>query len=340
MMKRAKNQLLVLAMFLPWISVAQLNISSLLEAGTGDAEKYLENYTAPLFEGFGYAMNGGWYNTGKVHELGGFDLTITGTVAFFPEKKQWWDFENEDFTNIELSQGSSASVPTILGPNVDPDELTEIRLFDEDREELIRLSPLTGLGLDQSEIPIVSSNVIPAPAIQLGVGLIKMTEVKIRWIPKIEAAGGDVKFNQFGLAVLHEMTSKALRKTEFPLDLSFLISYGRSFASVKIDEVKQQNITFATHGATTQFIVSKTLSFFTLYSGAGFSGTLTNFDVTGTFELSDAGSLTDPITVNTRGISPRINIGARILYAHTSLHVEYVLQEFPLLTTGFGISFR
>ena len=340
-MKRLRRYIATFSiLFSPWVSFAQFDLSTLLEAGSADAETYLENYTAPLFEGFGYAMNGGWYNTGKVHNLGGFDITITGTAAFFPSKKQWWEFSNDDFQNIELKNSTSTKVPTILGPNIDPDQLDEIRLFDEEGEELIRLSPLTGIGLDESDIPIIKSNALPAPTVQVGIGLIKMTEVKLRWVPNISAVNGSLRFNQFGLGVLHEMTSKALRKTEFPLDLSFLISYGRTFSSIELDESQDQQVSFAIHGATTQFIASKTLSFLTLYSGAGFSGTLTNFNITGNFELSDVGNLVDPISIKTRGISPRINLGARILYAYTSIHVEYVLQEFPLLTIGFGVSIR
>jgi hypothetical protein len=338
-MKNLSLITLLVAGLMPLQLFGQLDLSSLLEAGAKDAETYLENYTAPAFEGFGYAMNGGWYNTGKVHELGGFDLTITGTVAFFPEKKQYWEFNNDDFVNFQLKDQTTARVPTILGPNVDPDELGEIRLLDEQNEELIRISPLTGIGLDESNIPIVSSNAIPAPAVQIGVGLIQMTEIKLRWVPTLNPVEG-VSFNQFGLGILHEMTSKALRSTEFPLDLSLFMSYSRAFASIQLEESLDQHVRFAIHGATAQFIASKTLSFFTLYSSAGFTGTLTNFDVTGQFELSDAGVLTDPISVKTRGLSPRINFGARILYAFTSLHVEYVLQEFPLLTFGLGVSMR
>ena len=340
MIHRINSIILVAALAGPHWLYGQLDLSNLLQAGTKDAETYLENYLAPAFEGFGYAMNGGWYNTGKVHQLGGFDLTITGTAAFFPEKKRWWEFSNGDFTNLQLKDQRTAQVPTILGPNIDPDQVGEIRLLDENGTELIRLSALTGLGLDESGIPIVRSNAIPAPAVQLGVGLIQMTEVKLRWVPTIRAADGAFRFNQFGLGILHELTSDALRKDEFPLDLSLFLSYSRSFAGVLLDEALNQNIRLSIHGATAQFIVSKTLSLFTLYSSAGFTWTTTRFNVLGTFSLSDAGNLVDPIHVKTGGFSPRINFGGRILYAGTSIHLEYVLQEFPLLTMGLGVSIK
>ena len=54
---------------------------------TEDAKSLIEAYISPLGNGLGAALNNGWYNTAKPHNLGGFDITITANIVMIPTNK-------------------------------------------------------------------------------------------------------------------------------------------------------------------------------------------------------------------------------------------------------------
>ena len=154
---------------------AQLNFDSFLEAGLSDANKLLESYMAPAFEGFGYGINSGWYNTARPHQTLGFDLNISVNAAIVPSSSEFFTFNNNDYSNVRLSNGTSAQTPTLFGPNLGVDALPELTFLDPDSgQEVIRISAPTGLGLEE-EFP---TNAVPSPMIQLGIGLIKGTDLE------------------------------------------------------------------------------------------------------------------------------------------------------------------
>ncbi|MFY0687025.1 MAG: hypothetical protein JXQ90_07670 [Cyclobacteriaceae bacterium] len=339
-MRHLTKLILLLFMGVCFNANAQFDIGSLLEAGTADGSTYLENYLTPAFEGFGYAMNGGWYNTAEPHKLGGFDITLTTSFAFVPKKREFWTFNNSDFSNIQLTEGVSAEVPSILGPNINPDRLAELRLTNNEGDELIRLSPLTGSGLNESGYPLIKSNAIPAPMLQAGIGLIKETEIKLRVVPKLDIANGSVQLGMFGIGVLHDLTQWTPELFAIPVDISLFAAYSGMNTTVVIDEQTNQLAKLGVKGTSIQLIASKNILLFTFYSGLGFSTSSTNFDILGRFNFSDDGFVDDPININVGGATPRINLGARFKYSGLAIHAEYVQQKFPLLTFGIGINYR
>ncbi len=67
------------------------DIGLMLTGGVDDAEKMLTEYLRPLANALGANINGGWYNTAKVHQFGGFDITFTASVAFAPDEHKSYD---------------------------------------------------------------------------------------------------------------------------------------------------------------------------------------------------------------------------------------------------------
>ena len=47
--------------------------------------KIFKEYIRPIADGFSAGLNNGWYNTGKPHKFGGFDITISGNIVLIPE---------------------------------------------------------------------------------------------------------------------------------------------------------------------------------------------------------------------------------------------------------------
>ncbi len=72
------------------------DLGNFLATGAEDAQKLFEPYLAPYINGFGASMTGGWYNTAKVHKLGGFDLTVSFNVGIVPKDKQSFDLSKVD----------------------------------------------------------------------------------------------------------------------------------------------------------------------------------------------------------------------------------------------------
>ena len=133
---------------------------------TEDANEFLQTYLSPLGEGIGAGLNNGWYNTAKPHKLGGFDVTFTLNTVVIPEGKQ-------NFNPNELSNFSSSktSTPTIVGSG-------EGAIINYQGEEFNM--PDQGTALKY----------LPIPMLGIGVGLIKKSELNIRYVPNYKYNAG------------------------------------------------------------------------------------------------------------------------------------------------------
>ena len=67
------------------------DIGIILSGGVEDAEKMLTEYLRPLANSLGANLNGGWYNTAKVHGTLGFDITFSVSTAFAPDDSKLYD---------------------------------------------------------------------------------------------------------------------------------------------------------------------------------------------------------------------------------------------------------
>lgn len=323
-------------------SYAQIDFDSFLEAGVGDANKLLELYMQPVFEGLGFGMNSGWYNTAKPHKFLGFDVSASISMARVPDSRQFFTFENSDFTNVFYADGPSVSTPTLFGPNLGADDLPQLSFRDFDdidndgdtMEELIRISAPTGLGIEES-LPF---NAVPTPMAQIGIGLFKGTEVKLRYLPEV-ALGDDGAVNMFGIGIMHDITSYIPGEKLLPIDLSIFAGYTNLTTEVFVNDEKTQSAKFDASSWTVQLVASKKLAFLTVFGGLGYSNYDVDFGMLGTFN-TESGTLVDPIQFNFKDNGIRTNVGLRIKLLFLTLTGEYALQEYNTITAGVGVSIR
>ena len=214
-----KHIIILLVAIIPFAGKAQIDFASFLEAGAADAEKLLEGYLRPAFLGFGYGINSGWYNTAKPHKLLGFDITPTVSFAFVPSKAEFFSIDDSEFTNLSVIGTIDASgnvgsriteSPTLFGPNL-PNEGLPLLQYTSDNgtpgdtsdDTQISISAPTGLGLDEA----IGLSAVPSGMVQVGIGLFKNTELKLRIIPKIEATNdqgqSEFEFEMFGIGFMH-----------------------------------------------------------------------------------------------------------------------------------------
>ncbi|MDH5608417.1 MAG: hypothetical protein OEY56_02975 [Cyclobacteriaceae bacterium] len=317
---------------------AQINFDTFLEGGLEDANTLLENYLEPVFVGIGYDLNSGWYNTGKPHKILGLDLTVQANLAFVPQDARFFTFNNADYTLVQLAPGSSDQLPTLLGPNLPADNLPELVFNPDDPITSVRITAPTGAGIDEK---LFGMNPVPLPVAQMGIGLIKNTELKLRIIPErtFGDPGAESRVKLFGIGVMHDVKQWIPGMKLLPFDLSAFAGYTRFNTSIALNNQGTQYSELTVGGTTFQAIISKKISVATAYAGLGVITTSSNFNMTGTFD-TQVGSFTDPIAFDYAKSGARANVGARVKLAIFTIHAEYAIQHYNTLTVGLGLSVR
>ncbi|MCG8385643.1 MAG: hypothetical protein MJA30_08895 [Cytophagales bacterium] len=331
------------SLFCSYAGMAQEDLNQLLEAGLEDANTLVEGYVEPAMTGFGTSLANGWYNTAKAHRPAGFDLTITVNAAYVPDDDL---FYTPTLQNTTLVSGDRA--PTIFGSDEDADIPTYQYSYEEDGVTFTGTFDGVG-GINVKDA--IGIQAVPVPMAQLGVGLIKNTDIKIRWTPEIDIED-DGTFKLIGFGILHDVKQHIPGIKMLPFDLSAFIGFTDISSEVTFEEegsgsgVSTENgrATFDVNTWTFQGLISKQFSILTLYGGLGFNAVSSDLRLEGDYTVSnDSGesvTYSNPINLSFSSGGPRLTAGARLKLAILTLHADYTLQEFNVLTVGLGFSFR
>lgn len=312
------------------------DFDSFLEAGIVDANKLLEGYLQPAFEGFGNGLANGWYNTAAPHKLLGFDLSVTVSAVRVPTSAEFFTFRNSDYDNVRYDGGASVDIPSMFGPNLGADDLPQLTFLDPDTgEEVVRISAPTGLGIEEDFMPF---NAVPVPMAQIGIGLPKGFELKVRYLPQIDFDDdGAVKL--FGVGLMHDMKNLLPADKLLPVDLSFFVGYTQLTSDIYIDKDADQTGEFKANSFMFQAIASKKILFATAFAGVGFSNYNVGFDMLGDY-TTETSTFTDPISLNYKKGGMRANVGLRLKLLFLTLTGEYSIAQYNSLSVGAGISIR
>ncbi|CAD5256899.1 MULTISPECIES: DUF6588 family protein [unclassified Imperialibacter] len=326
--------------YAPFLSQSQ-SLDVFIEGGVDDAEELLKNYFEPAFLGFGYGLTNNWANTAKPHQPLGFDVTLSLSVAYVPEKATFFTFNPNDYSNVTLADPSKDQLPTIFGPNLDADDIPEIVFNEGQQESEVTFSSPTGLGMEE----VIGFNAVPAPMIQAGLGLIKETDLKIRTIPTYTYKNGDteVKLGMLGFGILHDMKQHVPAFAFAPFELSLLAGFSRISVETTPDINTPGNVTrLSVKGATLQVLGSKDfVKIITLYGGVGLNGAFTRVRLDGSYEIeSSLQPLVDPIDFKFSNFSPRATVGVKLNLAIITINADYTVQKYNTLSMGVGVSVR
>ena len=217
-------------------------------------------------------------------------------------------------------------------------------------------------GFDLEDVPFVG---IPVPSLQLGIGLFKNTDLKLRYIP--EQTFDSYSFKLFGFGILHDVKQWIPGIRQVPLDISLFVGTTSMSAEFEFEAGDPQGISdnfYVTNGlaefdarATTfQVVASKQLSFFNPYISIGYNAVSTSIEVNGDytlFDLQEVGNSTNLFTYNTvsgsdapvtldfnGGGGLRTTVGFRLKLLFLTLHTDYTFQKYNTFTLGFGFTFR
>lgn len=321
----------------PQVGYAQDELGNLIKGSLKDATYLTEGYVAPIMNSIGNGLNQGWYTTAKPHKKFGFDLTFSATLVYVPTADQFYQVDNNrleeaklvSFDGQQVSSTGSANVPTIFGPDKKP-------AYEVNGE------PFNGPpGLDLKNA-IKIANALPVPMYQLGFGLPKGFELKVRYSPTLKAK--DLKFDLFGIGVLHDIKQYLPGIKSLPFDLSAFVGYTNMKLEQKINATAgaNQRAEVAFNSATIQALISKKISVLTVYGSVGYNIAKSKLAIKGTYDTNEDGQtdVTDPVNLDFSTSGVRATGGIRLKFAVFTLHGDYTLSKYNMLNAGFGISVR
>jgi len=334
------------------VSFSQFDNTDFLRSAPADGVKFIEAYISPWANAFGAGLNGGWYNTAKPHKLGGFDITTSLNVGFVPSSAGTFDI-----STLRLSSNlapASGAVPTISGPNDGGLPMTY---------------SVSGVTLASFNTPPGTNwKIIPVPTAQVGIGLPMGTELKVRFMPKLNIKDGDVSL--WGVGLMHSIMQYIPGNKLLPLDVSLFAGYTKLSSNVPLSlqpeagytnnissniSLNNQNLAAGVEALNISAIASLNLPVITFYGGIGYTKTKTLVELSGNFPTPRLSTSTGEAEYNDQGVIPgadfpnmeiknfsgvRANIGFRVKLAVITIHADYTRAQYNVISTGLGISFR
>ena len=329
---------------------SQFDNVDFLRAGATDGLKIVEAYISPWVNAFGAGLTGGWYNTAKPHQLGGFDITVGLSAGFVPSSATTFDVSKIGLTSLT----GTGIASTVAGPETDGPVLTASQ---------------GGVTLAAFQTPPGTDwKIIPAPTAQVGIGLPLGTELKVRFMPKITISDGSLSL--WGIGLVHSIMQYLPGDKLLPIDVSLFGGYTKLKANVPLElepenydnystytmaSFQDQKMTANVTAMNIGVIGSLNLPVLTVYGGLGYSKTNTEVKLLGNFPLptvnlaisttegvyEDAGVLNNFPSMEFKNFSGvRANIGLRVKLSVITIHVDYTRAQYNVLTAGFGVSFR
>ena len=328
------------------------NFDEIIIAGSEDMSTYMNHYIRPFMNSFGTGIANGWYNTAATHQPLGFDLTFYVSLVSVPDQDLSFNFLQSEYNNLRLATGGpDAVLPTLIGGTTGG--LQFVSSVTDPVTGTVVNSPAfnvpKGVGED------IPTKNIPVPMVQLAVGIIKNTELIVRYAPTVTIGKEkDFELKFFGIGVKHDFKQWIPGIKTVPIDLSILIGYTNLntdffFSNTGTSVVQVSSGSKASFDAriwTVQALVSKKISVLTVYGGIGYNSINSEYDMTGEYGFQDVLDpsktvfVEDPVSLEFPLNGFRATAGLRLKFAIFTLHADYTLQEYNTLTVGFGFSVR
>lgn len=344
---------------------AQLgDAGEILRAGTEDANLLLENYLKPFGAGFGSDLNSGWVNSARPYRTLGFDLRVHVGVALVPGSDQNFNVDQLDFQNLQRVDGPAMS-QTAFGEDV-PGSVLGVFIhnpYSNQSEEVTRFTMPEGIGYPY----------VPAPMAQLSVGVVKDTDVTLRYMPTVSF--DELNVNLFGIGFKHGLNQWLPGGDVLPVDLSVQMGYTRFNSNFSFDLLPEsgpdiynpyaatiwdsQNAELKANGFTGNFLVGKNFPVISLYGGVGFQTSGMSLKTPGSYPITSFNPdynpgntneenrerrierIDDPIDLSLDGgNSMQAMAGLRLRLGFLAISGSYTVAKFPVANLGVGFSFR
>ncbi|RTL52365.1 MAG: hypothetical protein EKK39_06835 [Sphingobacteriales bacterium] len=325
-------------------------------AAIADANKFVGNYLQPFGEGEIYNMNRGWYSTARAHKLLGFDLSVSLQAAVVPTDKQNFTFNNADYSTFKLNGGAtSASLPTFMGGS--SSQSIHVNVTENGQQAYTDFTTPTGIGNDFKKNISFLPVSVPLPVAQLGIGIFKHTDLKVRYFPKTDL--NNVSMGIFGIGVQHEFSNYLpfLKKVPF-LHLSALAAYNHLSADyypnlTNSGSVRSNNadLKYDISAYTVQAIASVKFSFLEIYTAIGYNSGKSNINVNGSYQATLNTNFpppnntftinaTDPLAMSYTASGISNTWGVRFNLFILKIYADYTFAKYNGIGAGVAFAFR
>lgn len=333
-------------------------------------DSYFNHYFEPFAKATAVSMGGGWYNTAKTHKFLGFDITLLGfSTAMIPDEAKLFAADNIDWGEGLSLNSTTSDIPTIASDKVGTRPILE-------QSYTIPGTTITGTEelfelIDGANVPAgFSLNMF-----QVGIGLPKGTDLKIRYLPTFSVSAIDLTdVSLWGIGVQHDIKqwipviskvpilqiSASFAYSKFTADFTLPFSITHETFNARLSNLNQdvwdnQTLGIDISSTTGNIIVGAKIPVFQPYISAGFNrysfdgGLKGSYPVIRLVTTTDIGQPVeyivdetdeDPITVDPKGTMMNFAAGFRLKLAIITIFGQYTLQEYPMATAGLGISFR
>jgi len=327
----------------------------LIKSSPGDATKLVQAFSNPLFKGFGIGLNSGWNNTAKTKRLLHFDIRVSANVAQVPKSDQSFDV-----TKIGLSSHLTpdATSTTNIAPTFGGS--------DNAATPIMRINDDNGNKVSSFTMPKGVFQYVPAPNIQVTVGLVYNTDVTIRTTPTIQLGSDAGSISVYGFGFKHNIIQDFAKKgVPKPFDLAIAVNYNSIKYSKPLDvkpdagatpapgqsaaDFTTQKISATFSGLNFQAIISKKLLFFTPFASVGYQTASTDLGMFGNYPLQSTVPgqtnryivVTDPIHIKETSISGmRADFGFQMNLLILRIYASYsVGGSYNSANAGVGLGF-
>jgi len=304
---------------------AQEEIIDFLNAGIEDANALGQAYLQPYGEMLGVNLNGGWYNTAKVHKFLGFDVMFSATYTTVPSSGKSFDADKIGLQNVSPMNGS-------ITPNMSAQKSEKKSFYFNDYPGTEILT-ITGSEQDY----------FVSPMLQASIGLPFHTEVMGRYMPPVSIADYG-KVSLWGLGIKHSIKEYIpfIKRVKI-LQLSVLGAYTNFSTDMKVSyKDNEGKLEIGANSYTVRALAGINIPILSIYAGIGYGNTGSNFDVKGTFSgipLEDS-PVENPISLAYTTDGFDFNVGLRLKFAIFAIYADYTIGDYSVITAGLGFSVR
>jgi len=346
----------VLLLLMAFTTKAQNGFSALIQSGPADATKLINAYGEPLFKGIGTGLNSGWYSTAKTKKTLHFDLRISASGAFVPASDKTFNVTQIGLSNnVRPANASQVIAPTIGGDKNTTGPL--LNIYDDQGQKVGSFNTPSG------KLPL-----IPAPQIQLTIGLVVNTDLTIRGVPNINLGSDNGSISYIGFGLRHDIMQDIVGKTAdklIPFDLALAFGYSHLHMNIPMTvnpdagaqpKDAQQSTDFSNQhiGATfnnfmIQAIISKKILFFTPFLAVGYNNTTTSFGAFGNFPVTTGETFTgtatyttyaNPVNINENSVDGfRADVGFQLTPGFFRIFVSGSIAQYKSVNAGIGFGF-
>jgi hypothetical protein len=321
----------------------------LIKSSPADATLLFQNYAEPLFRGLGTGLNSGWNNTAKTKKFLHFDLRITANVAQVPTSDQSFDVTKIGLSNhLQVDPSSTTNMAPTFGGNKNG------------ATPLMDIKDNSGSTVGTFNMPNGVIQYVPAPNIQLTIGIFRNTDLTVRTTPTINIGSnsGSVQMIGFGLKhdIIQDFAGKGKTK---PFDLAIAINYNRinynaplnvqpdngtQPASGSSSDFSNQRVNGYFSGTNVQAIISKKLLFFTPFFSVAYQSANTNLGILGNYPITTGSgvysTVTDPVHINETSISGfRADAGFQLNLLVLRIYASVSEGQYLSANAGIGLGF-